>query len=139
MIFANISAVGSSALARELMMLSPCDINGAIVTPAVPGGAGYLSLVFEYKSALANTCRAKLRSTPRSTATLSATVLIQGFKRVGPTFDIDRLAELLENKRNIDLGLGTQLSYGSAEHRGSHEIWGTARDEAGIFQPIEIA
>jgi hypothetical protein len=65
-------------------------------------------------------------------------VLIQGSKRVGPTFDIDRPVEALENKRNIDFRLGTQLSYGSAEHQASYEIWGTARDEAGFFRAFEI-
>ncbi len=40
--------------------------------------------------------------------------------------------------RNIDLGLGTQLSFGRAEHQASHKIWGTALDETGAYQPIEL-
>jgi hypothetical protein len=40
--------------------------------------------------------------------------------------------------RNLDLGLGTSLNYGRAEHQASHKIWGTAIDENGRYQPIEL-
>jgi hypothetical protein len=40
--------------------------------------------------------------------------------------------------RGLDLGLGTTLTFGRAEHQASHKIWGTALDDTGSFQPIEL-
>jgi len=43
-----------------------------------------------------------------------------------------------EAMRELDLGLGTHLGYGRAEHQASHKIWGTAIDDNGKYQPIEL-
>jgi branched-chain amino acid transport system substrate-binding protein len=40
--------------------------------------------------------------------------------------------------QKFDLGLGTTLSFGRAEHQASHKIWGTALDENGVYQPIDL-
>jgi len=65
-------------------------------------------------------------------------VLIQALKRTGPQLDTERLIDTLEAMRNLDLGLGTPLGFGRAEHQASHKIWGTALDETGKYQPIEL-
>ena len=53
MIYTNVSFVGSTALAEELMLLGPRYANGVIVTQVVPAVGGYSSAVLEYKNALA--------------------------------------------------------------------------------------
>src|SRR6202023_1609559 len=53
MIYTNVSFVGSTALASELMLLGPRYANGVIVTQVVPAVGGYSSAVMEYKNALA--------------------------------------------------------------------------------------
>jgi branched-chain amino acid transport system substrate-binding protein len=40
--------------------------------------------------------------------------------------------------RNLDLGLGAPLAFGRAEHQASHKIWGTALDQNGTYQAIEL-
>ena len=67
----------------------------------------------------------------RSKAYVAANVLIHAIKRAGPQFDTEKLVDILEGTRNLDLGLGTSLSFGRAEHQASHKIWGTALDENG--------
>ena len=52
MIYTNVSFVGSTALADELMLLGPRFANGVIVTQVVPAVGGYSSAVLEYKNAL---------------------------------------------------------------------------------------
>lgn len=138
MIYANISAVGSTALASELMLLGPRYTEGVMVTQAVPGVSGYSSLVLEYKNALNKYFPGEAPDYTSLEGYISATILIQGLKRVGPTFDTETLVDTLENMSNLDLGLGTQLGYGRAEHQASHKIWGTALDATGTFQPIEL-
>jgi branched-chain amino acid transport system substrate-binding protein len=138
MIFANISAVGSSVLASELMLLGPRYTDGVMVTQVVPSVSGYSSLVLDYKNALTKYFPGETPSYTSLEGYIAATILIQGLKRVGPQFDTETLVDALENMRNLDLGLGAQLGYGRAEHQASHKIWGTALDEAGTFQPIEL-
>ena len=69
---------------------------------------------------------------------VAANVLIKGLQRAGPQLDTEKLIDVLENMRNLDLGLGAQLSFGRAEHQASHKIWGTAIDENGKYQAIEL-
>jgi branched-chain amino acid transport system substrate-binding protein len=138
LIFANLSAVGASSLASELTLLGPRYTNGVIVTQVVPGVSGYSSLVLEYKNALAKYFPGEAPDYTSLEGYISASILIQGLKRAGPTFDTETLVDTLENLRNIDLGVGANLAFGRAEHQASHKIWGTTLNEAGTFEPLEL-
>jgi ABC-type branched-subunit amino acid transport system substrate-binding protein len=134
MLYTNVSFVGSTALADELMLLGPRYANGVIVTQVVPAVSGYSSVVLEYKNALAKYFPGEAPDYVSLEGYVAANVLIQGMKRA----DTEKLIDVLENTRNIDLGLGAQLSFGRAEHQASHKIWGTALDENGKYQAIEL-
>jgi branched-chain amino acid transport system substrate-binding protein len=138
MLYTNVSFVGSTALADELMLLGPRYANGVIVTQVVPAVSGYSSVVLEYKNALAKYFPGEAPDYVSLEGYVAANVLIQGLRRAGPQFDTEKLIDVLENTRNFDLGLGAQLSFGRAEHQASHKIWGTALDENGKYQAIEL-
>jgi ABC-type branched-subunit amino acid transport system substrate-binding protein len=138
MIYTNVSFVGSSSLAEELELLGPRFATGVIVTQVVPAVAGYSSVVLEYKNALAKYFPGETPDYVSLEGYVAANVLIQALKRTGPQLDTERLIDNLESMRNIDLGLGTPLNFGRAEHQASHKIWGTALDESGKYQPIEL-
>jgi ABC-type branched-subunit amino acid transport system substrate-binding protein len=138
LIYANVSAVGASSLASELMLLGPRYADGVIVTQVVPGVSGFSSLVLDYKNALAKYFPGEPPDYTSLEGYISASLLIDALKRVGPQFDTDKLVDTLENMHNLDVGLGAQLSFGRAEHQASHRIWGTALDETGNYQPIEL-
>ena len=138
MIYTNVSFVGSTALAEELSLLGARYATGVIVTQVVPAVSGYSSLVLEYKNALAKYFPGETPDYVSLEGYVSANVLIQALKRTGPQLDTEKLIDNLESMRNLDLGLGTSLSFGRAEHQASHKIWGTALDENGRFQPIEL-
>ena len=138
MIYSNVSFVGSTALSEELKLLGPRYANGVIVTQVVPAVSGYSSIVLEYKTALAKYFPGEAPDYVSLEGYVAANVLIQGIKRAGPQFDTERLIDTLENTRSLDLGLGAPLSFGRAEHQASHKIWGTAMDETGAYQPIEL-
>ncbi|WP_257167358.1 ABC transporter substrate-binding protein [Bradyrhizobium sp. SRS-191] len=137
-VFANISAVDGSALASELMLLGPRYTDNVIVTQTVPGVAGYSSLVLDYKNALAKYFPGETADYMSLEGYVSASILIEGLKRAGQSFDTEQLVETLETMGNVDLGLGAQLGFGRSEHQASHKIWGTALDESGNYQPIEL-
>jgi ABC-type branched-subunit amino acid transport system substrate-binding protein len=138
MIYSNVSFVGSTALADELMLLGPRFASGVIVTQVVPAVGGYSSSVMEYKNALAKYFPGEAPDYVSLEGYIAANVLIQGIRRAGPQLDTERLIDTLENIRNLDLGLGTALTYGKGEHQASHKIWGTAIDDNGKYQPLEL-
>jgi ABC-type branched-subunit amino acid transport system substrate-binding protein len=138
MIYTNVSGVGGTALADELRLLGPRYASGAIVTQVVPAVSGYSSIVLEYKNALAKYFPGEAPDYVSLEGFVSANILIEALKRAGPQLDTEKLIDVLENMRNIDLGLGVPLNFGRAEHQASHKIWGTALDENGKFQAIEL-
>ena len=138
MIYSNVSFVGSTALAEELKLLGPRYANGVIVTQVVPAVSGYSSAVLEYKNALAKYFPGEAPDYVSLEGYIAANVLIQAIKRTGPQIDTEKLIDTLETMRNLDLGLGTALGFARSEHQASHKIWGTAIDESGRYQPIEL-
>ena len=138
LVYSNVSFVGSTELADELMLLGPRYASGVIVTQVVPAVGGYSSSVIEYKNALAKYFPGEAPDYVSLEGYVAANVLIQGLKRAGPQLETERLIDTLENMRNLDLGLGTALGFGKGEHQASHKIWGTAIDDNGKYQPIEL-
>jgi ABC-type branched-subunit amino acid transport system substrate-binding protein len=138
MIYTNVSFVGSTALADELKLLGPRYATGIVVTQVVPAVSGYSSVVLEYKNALAKYFPGEAPDYVSLEGYVSANVLIQALKRTGPQLDTEKLIDNLESMRDLDMGLGTSLGFGRGEHQASHKIWGTALDETGKYQPIEL-
>ncbi|MEZ5822752.1 MAG: ABC transporter substrate-binding protein [Bradyrhizobium sp.] len=138
LVYTNVSFVGSTALADELMLLGPKYAAGVIVTQVVPAVSGYSSVVLEYKNALAKYFPGEAPDYVSLEGYVAASVLIQALNKVGRQFDTEKLVDTLEAMRELDLGLGTKLGFGRAEHQASHKIWGTAIDEQGKYQAIEL-
>jgi ABC-type branched-subunit amino acid transport system substrate-binding protein len=138
MIYTNVSFVGSTALADELRLLGPRYTNGVIVTQVVPAIDGYSSLALAYKSGLADFFPGVAPDYVSMEGYVAANVLIEALKRTGPQLDTEKLVDTFENMRNFDMGLGTLISYGRAEHQGSHKVWGTQLDAAGRYQALEL-
>ena len=120
------------------MLLGPRFASGVIVTQVVPAVGAYSSAVLEYKNALAKYFPGEAPDYVSFEGYVVANILIQGIKRAGPQLDTEQLIDTLENMRSLDLGLGTPLSFGRAEHQASHKIWGTAIDDNGKFQPVGL-
>jgi ABC-type branched-subunit amino acid transport system substrate-binding protein len=138
MIYTNVSFVDGTALAEELALLGPRYGNGVIVTQVVPAVGGNSSTVLEYKNAVAKYFPGENPGYGSLEGYLGASMLIQAMTRAGPQLDTEKLIDTLESMRNLDLGLGTLLSFGRAEHQASHKIWGTALDQNGKYQAIEL-
>jgi branched-chain amino acid transport system substrate-binding protein len=138
MIYANLSPVDASSLADELMLLGPRFTQGVIVTQTVPAVSGYSNVVLGYRNALAKYLPGESPDSISLESFISANILIDALKRCGPRIDTERLVDILENTHNFDMGLGTTLGFSPSEHQASHKVWGTALDEAGKYQPIEL-
>jgi ABC-type branched-subunit amino acid transport system substrate-binding protein len=138
MIYTSVSFVGSTALASELMLLGKKYATGVIVTQVVPAVDGHSSLVLDYKSALAKYFPGEAPDYVSLEGYVAAKVLIEALKRNGPQLDTERLVETLENLRDLDIGLGTPVTFGRSEHQGVHKVWGSQLDDTGHYQPIDL-
>jgi len=138
MIYTSVSFVGSTALANELMLLGKKYATGVIVTQVVPAVDGHSSLVLDYKLALAKYFPGQEPDYVSLEGYVDANVLIAALQRNGPQLDTERLVSTLENLRDLDIGLGTPVSFNRSEHQGMHKVWGTQLDATGHYQPIDL-
>ncbi len=138
MIYTSVSFVGSTALANELMLLGKRFANGVIVTQVVPAIDGHSSLVLEYKLILAKYFPGEAPDYVSFEGYVAAKVLITALKRNGPSLDTERLVATLEGIHDLDIGLGTPVSYGQSRHQAVQKVWGTELDENGHYQPIDL-
>jgi branched-chain amino acid transport system substrate-binding protein len=138
MIYTNVSFVGSTALADELMLLGPRYAAGVIVTQVVPAVSSYSTVILRYKDALSKYFPGEAPDYVSLEGYVATNVLVEAVKRIGPRLDTERLVDGLESLHDFDLGLGTLLSFGRTEHQGSHKVWGTQLDEAGHYQALEL-
>jgi ABC-type branched-subunit amino acid transport system substrate-binding protein len=138
MIYTSVSFVGSTALADELMLLGKRYAAGVIVTQVVPAVDGHSSLVLDYKSALDKYAPGVAPDYVSLEGFVDANVLIAGLQRNGAQLDTERLVTTFEGMRDLDIGLGTPVSFGRSEHQGVHKVWGTQLDANGHYQPIDL-
>jgi branched-chain amino acid transport system substrate-binding protein len=138
MIYTNMSVSGATALAGELLLLGPRFAENIIVTQAVPAVSGYSSEVLEFKTALTKYYPGVSPDYLSLEGFIAANILIDALKRCGPQVETEKLVDVLENTRNLDLGLGVPISFGRGEHQALHKVWGTQMDKDGKFQSIEL-
>src|ERR1700751_714571 len=138
MIYTSVSFVGSTVLADELMLLGKRYATGVIVTQVVPAVDGHSSLVLDYKSALAKYFPGGGPDYVSLEGSVDSNVLIAALQRSGPQLDTEKLLSTLENLRDLDIGLGTPVTFSRSDHQGVHKVWGTQLDEIGHCKPIEL-
>jgi branched-chain amino acid transport system substrate-binding protein len=138
MIYTNVSFVGSTALADELMLLGPRYAAGTIVTQVVPAINGSATIVLKYKEALAKYFPGESPDYVSFEGYIDGNILAEAVKRVGRDINTEKLIDELEQIHAVDLGLGAPVTFSSNEHQGSHKVWGTQLDEAGHYQPIDL-
>jgi branched-chain amino acid transport system substrate-binding protein len=138
MIYTNVSFVGSTALADELMLLGPRYASGVIVTQVVPAINSYATIVLKYKEALAKYFPGESPDYVSFEGYIDAIILAEAVKRVGPDINTEKLVEELERMHDFDLGLGAPITFSPNDHQGSHKVSGTELDETGHYQPIDL-
>jgi branched-chain amino acid transport system substrate-binding protein len=138
LIYTNVSFVGSTALADELMLLGPRYAAGVIVTQVVPAVDSYATVILEYKSALAKFFPGETPDYVSLEGYVGTKVLVEALKRAGPQLDTEKVVDGLESLHNLDLGLGTPVSFGRTEHQAVHKVWGTELDPTGHYQAIDL-
>ena len=59
-------------------------------------------------------------------------------KQAGPNLTTETLVDALEKLRDVDLGLGTAMSFNRTRHQASDKVWGTVMDAQGHYAPLDL-
>jgi ABC-type branched-subunit amino acid transport system substrate-binding protein len=138
MIYATISGVGSTGLANELTLLGPHFAEGIICTQVTPAIDSYASVALNYKKALGKYFPGEPADYMSLESYLTASILVEGLRRAGPTFDTESLVDTLESMRNYELGLGPKVNFEVSDHQALHKVWGTQLDKSGQYHAVEL-
>jgi len=116
-VFANVSFVGSDALAAELGR----DGDGVVVTQVVPHYAADLPVVREYRSVVPE---ADLNFVSLE-GFIVGKAFVEALRRAGPGADRERFIDELEKGAPLDLGLGCTHVLSPSVHQLSDRVWPT--------------
>ena len=136
--FANVSFVGTDALGEELRQKGPSYAKGVIVSQVVPHAASHSSAVLKFRELLSQYSPSEEAGFVSLEGYIDATILVEGLRRAGTNLTTESLVEALESIHGLDIGLGAPLSFSPSEHQASHKVWGTAFDDQGKLQIVQL-
>jgi ABC-type branched-subunit amino acid transport system substrate-binding protein len=67
---------------------------------------------------------------------IAARLFVAGLQKTGRNLTTERLVDSLESINDLTLETGGSVSFSSAEHQGSHTVWGTMLNAQGEYQPL---
>ncbi len=136
--YANVSFVGSKALAEMLMELGAQYGEDVIITHVVPPYTSFASGVLRYREALRKYSPNESPDFISLEGYIVAEIFCDALTRVGRTFDTEELINAMENTRALDLGIGSKISFAPSDHQASHQVWITKLTKDGQFEEIEM-
>lgn len=132
----HVSAVDSNALAEELVAAGRKYVEGVFVTQIVPLPTSRGAAVTRFQEAMAE--RGERPGFLALEGWIVANVLVEGLRRAGRDLDPERLVDALEGIRDLDLGIGTKISFGPQDHQGSRKVWGTVLQPDGTWRQVDL-
>jgi len=135
---ANVSFVGARALTELLLELGPDYAEKVLITQVVPLYDSYATGVLKYRKDLQTYYPNEDPDFISLEGYISATIFVEGLLRSGRYFTEEELVNKLESINELDLGIGTIVSFGVSNHQASHRIWGVTINPDGSFSDIEL-
>jgi ABC-type branched-subunit amino acid transport system substrate-binding protein len=137
-IFTSASFVDAAALGEELRQYGPRYPEGVVVTQVVPPVDSQASVIIRFRKLMADYFP---RETPNSLSLegyITAELLVEGLRRAGDELTTETLVDALESIRDLDLGIGTPLSFGPSRHQASDKVWAIMLDAKGHATPLDL-
>ena len=138
LVYTNVSAVDSSALAQELVSAGGGYARDVVVTQVVPLATSRWPIVARFQEALATHNPGVRPGSVALEGFVVGTLLAEALRRTGRELDADRLVTTLEGMEAVDLGLGTKLGFGPAKHQASQKVWGAVLQPDGAWRQMEL-
>jgi serine/threonine protein kinase/ABC-type branched-subunit amino acid transport system substrate-binding protein len=138
LICTSVSFVGSDALAEEFKQMGPEYAEGVIVTQVVPHFESQSAAVIKYRELLKKYHPNEEPGFVSLEGYLAASVCVEGLRLAGKDLTTDRFLNALESIHDLDLGIGTKITFGPSEHQGSHKVWGMILDKSARYQTLDL-
>ena len=135
---ANVSFVGSAALAEEFLQTDLAAGKGVITTEVVPRVDGYSTLAQRFNSQVATYFPNERPDSAALEGYVATRLLLEGLRRAGRAVDTERLTNTFEAVTRFDIGSGTHLTFSPSDHQASHKVWANVLDEHGRWQDLEL-
>ncbi len=132
-IFLNVSFVGSTALNNAL---GPAG-EGVIVTQVVPHFNSDLEITEQYRRDLETFAPGVEPGFVSLEGYIVARIFTEGIRRAGPEINRESIIDAILSIENLDIGLGTPISYSKSNHQGSHDVWPTIIRRSN-FEPLDF-
>jgi len=133
-IYLNVSFVGSTALKDAL---GPAG-NGVIVTQVVPPINSDLPITRDYRHDLKAYKPGAEPGFGSLEGYIVAKIFVEGLRRAGPDVNKETIIDALLGIHDLDIGLGTPISYSVKNHQGSQNVWPTVIRN-GRFEAFDFA
>jgi branched-chain amino acid transport system substrate-binding protein len=135
--FHTVSFIGSDAFGGEIMSrdIRTSEYHNIVVTQVVPSPYDpVLEGIQEYHLLLAKHFPDEHPNYVSLEGFLNAKLLAEAFRRVGPDLTRNRLGQTLESMVEVDLGVGSSVSFGALDHTGLNQVFLSRLMEDGSFR-----
>jgi ABC-type branched-subunit amino acid transport system substrate-binding protein len=134
----NVSPVDADALAGDLLASGPRYTAGVVVTQVVPLPTSRAPAALRFREAMGRHGGAEPPGFLALEGWLVGQVLVEGLRRAGPDLDAERFVAALEEVRELDVGIGTPVSFSPERHQASSKVWGTVLQPDGSWKQIDL-
>ncbi|MEM7049026.1 MAG: ABC transporter substrate-binding protein [Acidobacteriota bacterium] len=135
--FANLSFVGSRALAEELAGFGGRYAEGVIVSQVVPHPESLAPGVVRYRELLGRHFPAEQPGFVSLEGYLAAEVFAEALRRSDESLSMESFLSAIESLQ-LDPGIGTELAFGPERHQASSKVWGTVLDASGRYSELKL-
>lgn len=135
---ANVSFVGTHALAETLIESETPIGKGILVTQTVPLYTSHASLVIQYREALEKYFPSENPDFVSLEGYIVAKLFCEGLKRAGRYVTTESLVEAFESIKDLDLGIGSELTFTRSDHQASRRVWGTQIKADGSIEDLDL-
>lgn len=135
---ANLSFVGSQALAEQFQELGTEYGEGVIVSQVVPLYSSFASGVLKYRETLKKYYPTEQPGFVSLEGYIMASLFIAGMHKAGRDLTTETLVDALESIHALDVGSGDLINLTSNDHQGSHRVWGSRLLSDGSFEALEL-
>ncbi len=137
-LFTNVSFVGSEAMAEEFREMGDTYGAGLIVTQVVPFFGSSATAILKYRERLKQSFPAEQPGFVSLEGYLVAQLFGIALDRAGPELTTEKVVEALESLHDLDLGIGTKISFSPMEHQGSHKVWACVLDNSLNYRNLDL-
>lgn len=135
---ANVSFVGAKALAENFREMGNAYGDGVIVSQVVPMFNAYASGTQNYQTALKRYHPNEQPNFISLEGYIAANIFTHALRKAGRNINTDKLITALESIQNLDLGIGTNISFRPSNHQASHRVWGSVINSEGEFESLSL-